>query len=516
MVEQVVYEMSLRDKVSRGVDSANLSVNKLERSILRVIAKGAALFASFEFLKGSVEMFNEAEQASAQLNATLKSTGNIAGLNREALDKQAAAIMQSSLFDDDAITKAQSLLTIYTNIRGEMFMRTIPVIADMSQKMGTDLQSATTQVGKAMNDLSGKGLLQLRKAGIQFSEDQIKMIKHLFDTNQVAKAQGIILDELTLKFGGSADAASKAGSGPFTVLRHEFNNIREEIGGMAIQLAKQLMPVLKGFVEIIKTSVEWVKRNATMLKNMTIALTAAWVAFKAISGARIILAGINLALQGFAASAMGATTASEVFAASLSINPLTAFVVALGGIVFMIEQINDKMRENNKLQLGNDALSMAYGVRESYDYYLRKQKLSKADALAAAIKERKDPLIKESIDVQTQLDNVGFLDEVKKGILQIKKQKIDAKLKGIDMAGREIGEIGIKPKPIAGFDDKTKPEKTKATGTKAVTINVTIKELVHEQNINTTTLKEGAMKAKDIIVGALTGAINDFQLTAGQ
>lgn len=76
-----------------------------------------------------------------------------------------------------------------------------------------------------------------------------------------------------------------------------------------------------------------------------------------------------------------------------------------------------------------------------------------------------------------------------------------------------------KPKTMATVDPATKEKadtKSKATGSKSVTINVSIKDLIGVQNINTTNLKEGAGKIKDLVVAALTGAVNDFQVISGQ
>jgi hypothetical protein len=71
----------------------------------------------------------------------------------------------------------------------------------------------------------------------------------------------------------------------------------------------------------------------------------------------------------------------------------------------------------------------------------------------------------------------------------------------------------FKANPL-GQGPAIKEPKSKATGTKSVTINVSIKDLIGTQNINTTTLKEGLPKIKDMIVQVLSGAVNDFQIVA--
>jgi tape measure domain-containing protein len=61
-----------------------------------------------------------------------------------------------------------------------------------------------------------------------------------------------------------------------------------------------------------------------------------------------------------------------------------------------------------------------------------------------------------------------------------------------------------------------KTDQAKAVGTKAVTINVKIDNLVREFKVHTQNIQEGASKAKEIVAQALLSAVNDTQIVAGQ
>jgi phage-related minor tail protein len=234
MAENVEYILSLKDLFSdkiRGADMAAKGLSGTMAGIATLAAAGFGLIGGISFLKSSAEAFNEADKAGAQLNATLASTGFAAGRTREQLDAQADALMRVSTFDDDAITGAQSLLLTFTNIRGEILDKTTPAILDLATKMGGDLKGATIQVGKALQDPT-HGMLALRKAGISFSEAQQKVIKDMQATGDLAGAQQMILAELNKEFGGSAQADAATYSGQMTILKHEFANVKEEIGGV--------------------------------------------------------------------------------------------------------------------------------------------------------------------------------------------------------------------------------------------------------------------------------------------
>lgn len=222
-------------------------------------------FEAFNFLKDSVAKFNEADQAGAQFEATLKSTGNTVGITRAELLGMSTDLMGKSLFDDDAITQAQSVLLTFTNIKGAVYKDALPAITDLATKMGGDLQGATVQVGKALQDPVA-GITALHRVGVNFSESQKAVIKQLVDTGQTAKAQGLILKELNTEFGGSAEAASKAGTGGWTVLKNKFDNVRESIGGLLSQGAGQGLPILSTLVDQGQQAIDWVSAHLDGIK----------------------------------------------------------------------------------------------------------------------------------------------------------------------------------------------------------------------------------------------------------
>ena len=104
--------------------------------------------------------------------------------------------------------------------------------------MGGDLQGATLQVGKALQDPT-TGMLALRRAGVSFSVSQQEVIKNLQATGDLAGAQSLILAELNKEFGGSAQADANTYAGQMMILKHEFANVKEEIGGIVMRLVIQ-------------------------------------------------------------------------------------------------------------------------------------------------------------------------------------------------------------------------------------------------------------------------------------
>ena len=123
----------------------------------------------------------------------------------------------------------QAVLLTFTNIRGDRFEQATTAILDMSSALGTSLQSAAIQVGKALNDPL-KGVSALAEAGIQFTDQQKAQIKAMVETGDVAGAQAIILKELETQFGGVAEAMAKTPAGQWAQAMNALGDALEHVG----------------------------------------------------------------------------------------------------------------------------------------------------------------------------------------------------------------------------------------------------------------------------------------------
>ena len=198
-------------------------------AIAAVVAQQALRFAG-----ESLNLAREQLRVEAQLGAAIKSTGSAAGLTKSELTGMAAALQKTTNFGDEATIGAQALLLTFTKIGRETFPQAIEAILDMSSATGTDLKSATIQLGKALNDPI-LGVTALTKSGIQFTKQQKEQIKTLTESGNVLGAQGIILAELEVQFGGSAEAARAADRG-IIGLSNTYSDFQEEVGRVILIL----------------------------------------------------------------------------------------------------------------------------------------------------------------------------------------------------------------------------------------------------------------------------------------
>jgi phage-related protein len=127
----------------------------------------------------------------------------------------------------------------------------------MAQAMGMDLQSATMLVGKALND-PVKGMTALTRSGVQFTDAQKEAIAAMVEMGDTAGAQQIILKELEVQFGGSAEAAGKTFGGQLDIMKNALGNVGEEIGGALIPvLTDMAIKFGPGLIEGAKKFADW-------------------------------------------------------------------------------------------------------------------------------------------------------------------------------------------------------------------------------------------------------------------
>lgn len=186
-----------------------------------------------------IQETRDAEQEQAQLAAVLKSTGEAAGWSQTQLNDMATSLANASTFSEGAINQAQTRLLSYTGIVGEKVPEAMQAVADMSARLGMDLNQSAETIGKAL-DVPSQGLSALSKQGFRFTDDQKKLVEQLEATGQTAKAQGIILEALSSSYGGAAQAARNTFGGALAALQNTINDLLTGDSGSMSQMKQSV------------------------------------------------------------------------------------------------------------------------------------------------------------------------------------------------------------------------------------------------------------------------------------
>ena len=83
---------------------------------------------------------NEQEQAVAQVEAAIRSTGGSAGYIARELQDMASELQKVTIYGDEAILSMQSLLLPFHPIQGDIFKDTTTAVLDLATRMGIDLK----------------------------------------------------------------------------------------------------------------------------------------------------------------------------------------------------------------------------------------------------------------------------------------------------------------------------------------------------------------------------------------
>lgn len=240
-----------------------------------------------------VQQTLDAQNATAQLEAAVRSTGFAAARSVTQLDNLSNAMQRVSTFSDEAVKGAEAILLTFDRIKGAEFDDAIQSVTDLATRMGGDLTGAALQLGKALQDPT-EGLTALRRSGVSFSEAQQEVIKNLYEGGHAAEAQRIILAEMRKEFAGSAAAARSTLGGALKGLANDIGDV--------LEVTQAGTSSIVGFIKTLDHGVTSLKDYGTALKVMAAALldVAAIVATKFVlsfGNARVAAVSAYFAMQ---------------------------------------------------------------------------------------------------------------------------------------------------------------------------------------------------------------------------
>jgi hypothetical protein len=379
--------------------------------------------------------FVDSAKALAQVDAAVKSTGGAAGRSVAQLEEMAGALQRMSLFDDDQILgEVTANLLTFTRVTGTEFDKAQVAILDMSTRLGTDLTSASIQVGKALNDPI-KGVTALGRAGVQFTAQQKEQIAAMQESGDIAGAQAIILQELETQFGGAAAAAAR--TDPYTQLANEIGNLSEDFGKIIsealiplVQFVQRAADAIKGWSDGTKQFVIVAGGLLAVLGPMLIVVGQLIAAYTTISGAIAAKAAAHAAE---AVAANTATVAQIKLNLAVLANPYVAaaaaIVALIGAIVLLssetktaaqvVADLRDELKDLSAEEAAREAAKAVMTqtkrveeLRKSYEDLSRTQSFSGAAEQAY-----------HNNNVKAVGEELAMAEEVLTGMRQLQKQK---------------------------------------------------------------------------------------------
>lgn len=288
----------------------------------------------------AIGAFTESQQVMQQTEAVLKSTGGVAGMTADSISYLAGKFQHLTGISDETIQSAENMLLTFTSIGKDVFPEATKTVLDMSVALGQDTKNSAIQLGKALNDPI-QGVTALRRVGVQFNEAQQDTIKSLVESGKLLDAQKMVLKELQVEFGGSAEMAGKTFAGQVNILKNSINDLEESIGEL---LVNQIQPFIGGFQEVVDT-IKNVAGGEEDLSSLTKTLGEQFGTFGTVVGQVIEFFGSNrVALEALAGAFGGVLSIAIISATGAMLSfiglslPVLLIAGAIGAVAVLIAQ----------------------------------------------------------------------------------------------------------------------------------------------------------------------------------
>lgn len=326
--------------VARGTsESATKSGKTFGQKFAATAAVGLAVFAAGRIFGGFIDDAQEAAKITRLTENAIRATGGAANVTAQQVADLSNSLSNKTAIDDALVQSGANLILTFKNIRNEagagndVFNQTTEAALDLSAAGFGSVESASLQLGKALNDPL-TGLTALTRSGVTFTEQQKDQIRVLTESGDLLGAQKIILEEIQGQVGGAAAAAAD----PIEKLHITMGNLGKEIGFVLLPIVEDIagfigdkfIPGIRelfsaftsgkstatGFAGVmgdvgvvLGNVVGFIKDNITWLGPLAVGIGAAVLAIKAWSAAQL------------------------VFNAVMSANPITLVITAIGLLV---------------------------------------------------------------------------------------------------------------------------------------------------------------------------------------
>ena len=265
-VNELQGELGKVDKkageTSGNVDKAFGKLNDKLKDLGKAVVAAFAVERIVAFGKASVQAFAESEAGALKLRAAVSAQG---GLQKDFdnLNKQAEELAAITIFDDDSIKAAQTQ-ALQFGLNAQAVQKLIPIVADFAAATGQDLNAA----------------LQATTAGINGQVDGLKRFGIQLDTTATRNERfAAVVDQLTGKFNGQAQALTQTLGGAIGQSEKAFGELQEAVGqalAPAItKTAQAATELIQAFTPSGPSVAEQFQEQAQQLGVLRIALTSA-------------------------------------------------------------------------------------------------------------------------------------------------------------------------------------------------------------------------------------------------
>jgi hypothetical protein len=203
------------DRASAGMQSIGRTLGGLAAAYVSFQSVQRILQATIDQIGAAARAASEQEQADIKLANALRSVGESSKAAFAALTAQASALQRTTLYTDDQVQSAQTLLASLGRLTGQGLEKATEAAADLAAGLGIDLESAAQMIAKAAQGSA----TAFGRLGLKFDEGASKA--EIF-----SKVMGFV----ATNFGGRAAAAADSFAGRIEAVTKQFGELQEALG----------------------------------------------------------------------------------------------------------------------------------------------------------------------------------------------------------------------------------------------------------------------------------------------
>jgi len=211
---------------------SDITKERLDKFGTAALGAGVAIAGGLAF---AVKEFVAADEQSRKLDNSIKNSSQTFSRNGDAIRDLTTSLQNMTGADGDALVGASSLAVQWGLSEGQI-KTLLPLVNDLSMKMGVDVDSAMKAVLKS----SDGSTTALRKMGIQVDA-----------TKAATDPFAATMDALKGSVGGFGEEVGNTAAGKLNILKQQLGDLVEAVGGGALDM---FGPLISGLTSLTDAS----------------------------------------------------------------------------------------------------------------------------------------------------------------------------------------------------------------------------------------------------------------------
>lgn len=520
---EVRYTITAQDLISNKLSGINSTASKLQSTLGGLTGTLTAVFSGLAVAslgKEIIDTVSEFEKFDAVLTNTL-------GSGSEAQK----ALSDITDFASKTPFEVNELTDSFVRLANQGFVPSMKELENLGDLASSKAKSIA-QLSEALIDAQVGEFERLKEFGVRAKKDGDNVTFTFKGQTTVVRNTEKAIRDYIVGLGdlngvsGTMGAISATTGGQISNLKDSFTQLLLVIGQELKPVISSVIGLLSGLAQSTVAVIRYVSQNRQVFLGIIQVigiLTGAYIAFNVWQQITLLWAQreatwmILKAVLGMnVASVTGLmTTAQLALNAAFAANPIGLIIIAIGALVAIVMTCWEKFAGFRAFLFASwEVIKAIVGIMIDHFVALK-------DVIVGVFTLDVDQVAKGIGDGAKNVMNAGtrLADAAKKGwnegmkdfakdhpVAKTLKEDDKKKTKGLASAAATAGNV---------VKSGAKKETSGVSGTKAVTINVKIGNLIGSYQTNVKNMTESAEQARKIVTKALTDSTNDFQLITG-